>query len=107
MLVSHPHRLPDHLVAKHEAIGARLKWARARAQLTVRSLADVAGVAFSAVSEIEKGERKPRADTLERLAVALKVPVCWLGFGEGPTPEGWAQDGEPAKQGESKAPSPS
>lgn len=84
-------RLPDHLVSRHTGLGARLKWARTRLgkKITVRELADMAGVAFSAVSEIEKGERKPRADTLERLAVALQVPVCWLGFGEGPAPEGW------------------
>lgn len=82
-------RLPDHLVSKHAGLGARLKWARAQAQITVRDLAKVAGIAFSAVSEIEKGERVPRADTLERLAVALNVPACWLVFGDGPAPDGW------------------
>lgn len=82
-------RLPDSLVSKHTGLGARLKWARSRAEMTVRDLADVAGVAFSAISEIEKGGRIPRADTLERLAVALKVPACWLVFGDGVAPEGW------------------
>lgn len=75
-------RLPDHLVSKHTGLGARLRSARARAQLTVRELAEVAGVAFSAISEIEKGSRIPRADTLERLAVALRVEPCWLAFGD-------------------------
>lgn len=88
-------RLPDHLVSKHAGLGARLKWARARAKLTVREVADVAGVAFSAIAEIEKGERVPRADTLERLAVALQVPACWLVFGDGPSPDGWSEDGSP------------
>ena len=85
-------RLPDHLVSKHTGLGARLKWARDRSGLTVREVADIAGVAFSAVSEIEKGERVPRADTLERLAVALNVPACWLVFGDGPKPEGWVSE---------------
>ena len=85
-------RLPDHLVSKHAGLGSRLKWARARAQLTVREVADVAGVAFSAIAEIEKGQRVPRADTLERLAVALNVPACWLVFGDGPAPEDWQDE---------------
>lgn len=85
-------RLPDSLVSKHTGLGDRLKWARAHAEMTVRDLADVAGVAFSAISEIEKGGRIPRADTLERLAVALKVPACWLVFGDGVAPDGWKAD---------------
>lgn len=82
-------RLPDHLVAKHEGIGERLRWARSRKGLTVRALADIAGVAFSAVTEIEKNKRRPRTDTTERLAVALEVGPCWLSYGDGQAPEGW------------------
>jgi len=84
-------RLPDHLVAKHEGIGERLLWARMRAGLTVRALAEVAGVAFSAVTEIEKNKRRPRTDTTERLAVALGITPCWLSYGDGPAPEGWME----------------
>lgn len=85
-------RLPDHLVAKHEGVGARLKWARTHAGLTVRALADKAGIAFSAVTEIELNKRRPRTDTTERLAVALGVTPCWLSYGDGPSPDGWAAD---------------
>lgn len=74
---------------KHKQIGERLKWARTRAKMTIRDVARLAGIASSAVTEIEQGTRIPRADTLERLAAALKVPGCWLVFGDGPEPEGW------------------
>lgn len=78
---------------KHKQIGARLKWARARADMTIRDVARLANVASSAVTEIEQGTRIPRADTLERLAAAVKVPGCWLVFGDGPAPKGWTQNG--------------
>lgn len=57
---------------------------------TLCDLAKVACIAFSAVSQIEKGERIPRGDMLERLAVALNVAPCWLSYGDGPKPEGYA-----------------
>lgn len=57
--------------------------------MTIRAVAVRAGVASSAVTEIEQGARVPRADTLERLAAALKVAPCWLVFGDGPVPEGY------------------
>jgi len=87
-----PNRLADHMVAKHEGIGERLKWARARSGLTVRALADLAGVSFSAVTEIELNKRRPRTDTVERLAVALKVAPCWLSYGDGSAPAGWTDE---------------
>lgn len=88
-----PGRLPDHLVSKHEGVGARLRWARQRAGMTVRALAEVAGVAFSAVTEIELNKRRPRTDTTERLAVALKVTPCWLSYGDGQAPDGYQAPG--------------
>ena len=74
---------------KHKDIGKRLKWARTHGEMTIRDVARLAGIASSAVTEIEQGTRIPRADTLERLAAALKVPGCWLVFGDGPAPAGW------------------
>ncbi|MBL9043154.1 MAG: helix-turn-helix transcriptional regulator [Myxococcales bacterium] len=94
-----PDRLADHMVAKHERIGERLKWVRARCGLTVRALADVAGVSFSAITEIELNKRRPRTDTAERLAVALKVAPCWLSYGDGPAPEGWTDEHSATRKG--------
>jgi transcriptional regulator with XRE-family HTH domain len=65
-----------------------------RAQLTIRELAKAAGVPNSAITEIELGNRIPRANTLEKLANALKVAPCWLVFGDGQPPDGW----EPVQQ---------
>lgn len=71
-------------------IGDRLKWAREKAGWTVRELAQRAGIAASSVTDMELGSRTPRTDTVERLAAALKVERCWLAYGDGRAPEGWA-----------------
>lgn len=36
----------------------------------------------------------PRIDTLERLALALGVPVGWLAYGEGAVPSWLSNDGD-------------
>jgi transcriptional regulator with XRE-family HTH domain len=80
---------PDLKAPKSSLVGERLKWARARANLTIRDLGQAASVPNSSITEIEMGGRIPRANTLEKLANALKVSACWLTFGEGPAPHGW------------------
>ncbi len=80
---------PDLNAPKSSQAGVRLKWARAQARLTIRELAKAAGVPNSAITEIELGNRIPRANTLEKLANALKIAPCWLVFGDGPVPDGY------------------
>ena len=70
-------------------IGKRLYWARSRAKLTVRALGELANLSPSTVTEIENAHHIPGADTLERLAGALKVEPCWLAYGTGRAPAGW------------------
>lgn len=84
---------PDLNAPKSSQAGVRLKWARAQAGLTIRDLAKKASVPNSAITEIELGNRIPRANTLEKLANALGVAPCWLVFGDGPAPEGWKGQG--------------
>ena len=67
-------------------IAARLKLARSHAELTIRALASAAGVASSAITDTEIGNRIPRADTIEKIARALGVSACWLAYGEGTAP---------------------
>lgn len=55
--------------------------------MTMDSLAAKSGISQSAISYIEKGERKPTADTIEALADALEVDPCWLAYGTGVAPE--------------------
>lgn len=65
------------------AIGERLFEARQAAGLGMLALARRAGLANATVNDIEKGRHIPAADTIERLARALRVRAGWLAFGEG------------------------
>jgi len=80
---------------RSKGIGQRLKWARQRAELTVRDVARATGVSPSTISDTELERRVPRADTLEKLAVALKVEPSWLAFGDGMAPSGYASASSP------------
>lgn len=65
------------------ALGERLFEARQAAGLGMLALARRAGLANATVNDIEKGRHIPAADTIERLARALRVRPGWLAFGEG------------------------
>ena len=56
----------------------RLRETRLRLGLTIVELAKKSGVDPSAISRIERGLRKPKAETLRKLADALGVPLDWL-----------------------------
>ncbi|NLT29614.1 MAG: helix-turn-helix transcriptional regulator [Propionibacterium sp.] len=59
----------DQLNSLGEFIGARRK----EAALTLRQLAEQAGVSNPYLSQIERGLRKPSAEVLQQLAKALQV----------------------------------
>jgi transcriptional regulator with XRE-family HTH domain len=82
-------RFVSNLAPGASGIAARLKLARSHAKLTIRALASAAGVASSAITDTEIGNRIPRADTIEKIARALGVSACWLAYGEGTSPR-WA-----------------
>lgn len=54
-------------------IGEFLREQRRNAQLSLRQLADAAGVSNPYLSQIERGLRKPSADILQQLAKALRI----------------------------------
>lgn len=83
-------RSVSNLAPGASGIASRLKEARKHSDLTIRALAAAAGVASSAITDTEIGNRIPRADTLEKMARALGVSACWLSYGEGPKPA-WAE----------------
>ena len=56
-----------------EAETRTLKQARTARMLTVRGLADAAGVSLSTVHEVETGKRPARFGTIRRLSDALGV----------------------------------
>ena len=54
-------------------IGSFIKGQREAAQVSVRQLAEKAGVSNPSLSQIERGLRKPSADVLKQIAKALRV----------------------------------
>jgi transcriptional regulator with XRE-family HTH domain len=59
-------------------IAARVRQLRADRGLALEALAEASGVSRSMISLIERGESSPTAVLLERLAVALGVPLASL-----------------------------
>lgn len=67
-----------------KTLGARLHEARQAAGLTMRGLAEKAGVSHTTINDIEKGHHFPATDIVEALAQSLRVSPCWLAYGMGP-----------------------
>lgn len=55
------------------SLGEFLQEQRKYAQLSVRQLAERAGVSNPYISQIERGLRKPSADVLQQIAKALRI----------------------------------
>ena len=55
-------------------LGLKVRNLRSRRGETLRTLADRAGLSVSYLSEIEKGKKYPKPETLMRLAQALEIP---------------------------------
>ncbi|MGH3509911.1 MAG: helix-turn-helix domain-containing protein [Nocardioidaceae bacterium] len=56
-----------------ETLGEYLHEQRVSAQLTLRQLAEQAGVSNPYLSQIERGLRRPSAEVLQQLAKALRI----------------------------------
>ena len=54
-------------------LGAYLREQRENAQLSLRQLADLAGISNPYLSQIERGLKKPSAEILQQIAKGLKV----------------------------------
>lgn len=55
------------------SLGDYLREQRRNAELSLRQLADLAGVSNPYLSQIERGLRKPSADVLQQLAKSLRI----------------------------------
>lgn len=79
-------------------LGRRIAEAREARNLSRQGLAERLDVSYSAISRWERGERRPSADDLPRLATTLGVTVGWLlGTDEGMdkmSPSGQESDAE-------------
>ena len=63
-------------------VGHRLREARKAAGLTLRELAERAGIAnYQTVDNIERARQRASVDQIESLARALSVSPAWLAFG--------------------------
>lgn len=67
-------------------IGGKIRQLREEQGLSLRALAERAGVSASALSQIEAGQNSPSIATLEKICAALKVAITTL-FDEGETEE--------------------
>ena len=56
-----------------ESLGDYLKEQRVSARLSLRQLAELAGVSNPYLSQIERGLRKPSAEVLQQIAKALRI----------------------------------
>lgn len=61
------------VLAKH--IGGQLLKVRQKRQLTMRAMADLAGLSATFVCQLENGQSIPTAETLWKLSQAAKVPI--------------------------------
>ncbi|BAJ63571.1 helix-turn-helix domain-containing protein [Anaerolinea thermophila] len=56
-------------------VGQRLRALREERNISIRALARLSGLSANALSMIERGMTSPSVSTLNKLAIALKVPV--------------------------------
>lgn len=58
---------------RHSEVGVFIRLQRERANLSLRRLADRAGISNPYLSQIERGVRKPSAEILKRISRALSI----------------------------------
>lgn len=63
---------------REQTVGARIRDIRRRSNVTLRTLAEAAGVSESFVSQVERGVANPSMASLSRLADALGVNIASL-----------------------------
>ena len=71
--MSQDEKLVDVVSSAAQDIGSFIRTQREAAQVSVRQLAEKAGVSNPYLSQIERGLRKPSADVLNQIAKALRV----------------------------------
>lgn len=64
--------------SKHSDLGEFIRHQRERANLSLRRLADKAGISNPYLSQIERGIRKPSAEILKSLSRALEISASSL-----------------------------
>ena len=70
-----PNDLRQEIEERHAELGDFIRQQREVANVSVRRLAELAGVSNPYLSQIERGLRRPSAEILQQLAKALKISV--------------------------------
>lgn len=65
-------------------VGGRIKAARKKAAMTQKDLGDALGISFQTVAQWETGRRKPKFETIEKIAAALNADVFEIYYGDPP-----------------------
>src|SRR5579884_3718809 len=65
-------------VGDETSIGARVAELRKQHQYSIRSLASLAGVSASLISDVERGKVEPSISTLKRVASALGTTLTYF-----------------------------
>ena len=68
----------DNSMTYREKVGAELRALRLSRKLSVRELAERAGVGFTHKSAIENGKYNIRLDTIEQLLTALDAEIVFV-----------------------------
>lgn len=68
----------DNSMTYREKVGAELRALRLSRKLSVRELAERAGVGFTHISAIENGKYNIRLDTIEQLLTALDAEIVFV-----------------------------
>ncbi|MGP0584392.1 helix-turn-helix domain-containing protein [Paenibacillus timonensis] len=63
-------------------LGNRIRAIRNAKGLTQQNLADLSGLDYRYIGAIERGERNFSIDTLEKVLVALKIPISELAYSD-------------------------
>ena len=63
---------------KHLDVGRFIRDQREKANISVRKLAELAGISNPYLSQVERGVRKPSAEILKRLSRALEISANTL-----------------------------
>lgn len=58
-------------------IGEKIRTLRTKKGLTQKQLGDLCGMADSAIRRYENGRANPKIETLQRIAAALDVKICY------------------------------
>ncbi|EJE8675446.1 helix-turn-helix transcriptional regulator [Vibrio parahaemolyticus] len=59
-------------------VGKKIKEARKKKKLTIEDLASRSGLSVAHLSRLENGRKSPTITTLEKIALALDVPIVYF-----------------------------